>query len=157
MTKRNKPTDIFKHLDMSGGPEWTNPETGEVSRCWPFTGGLNDQGRPWFSVNGKKVLAYRLVWDLVKEDKLGDRKYLHQCDNPVCCNPAHGKPGTHEENMNEMKTRERHGLSHHMVKAIRTMAKQGMAQATIVEMTGIAQSTISDIITRKNYDHVKDE
>lgn len=146
MTKRNKPTDIFKHLDMSGGPD----------ACWPFTGGLNDQGRPWFSVNGKKILAYRLVWDLVKEDKLGDRKYLHQCDNPICCNPAHGKPGTHEENMDEMKTRERHGLSHHMVKAIRTMSKT-MPQSAIVQMTGIPQSTISDIITGKNYGHVKDD
>ena len=145
--KSNQPVDVFKHIDMSGGPE----------ACWPFTGGLNSEGRPYFQVDGKKILAYRLTWELFTGEQLGDRLLRHKCDNQVCCNPRHGEPGNHDENMNDMKTRERHGLTHHMIRVIKKQISLGFKDEYIASMTGLTRETIRDIRLEKNYAHVKME
>ncbi len=146
----NQARDVFRSVDMSGGRD----------ACWPFKGKLNGKGRPYFTVSGKKHLAYRLTTDLVKgEEYLKDQIARHTCDNEVCCNPSHIIPGAHQDNMNDMKERERHGLPHHTVRAIRKLASKqdGQTHAEIGELYGIARSTVTEIVTRKNYDHVKDE
>jgi hypothetical protein len=155
--KRNKPTDVFRYIDMQTGPEWKNPQTGEVSRCWPWKGALNDQGRPFFSLNGKKVIAYRLTYELATGDTLGDRMWRHHCDNPACCNPSHGVPGTNVDNMDDMKQRGRHGLPHHAVRYIKKLIRQGVHDATIAELYGTGVSTIKDIRLGVTYGHVKEE
>jgi hypothetical protein len=151
MPTANKPTDVFRSIDMSGGRD----------ACWPFKGALNAKGRPYFTVRGKKYLAYRLAKVLVDgEDSLPDDELArHTCDNEVCCNPSHIIRGGHQDNMNDMKERERHGLPHHTVRAIRKLASttNGPTHAEIGELYGIGRSTVTEIVTRKNYDHVKDE
>lgn len=132
---------------MTGGPD----------ACWPFTGVLNNKGRPYFAVGGKKVLVYRLVYELVTGIEIGNRIYRHTCDNEICCNPKHGVLGDHQENMNDMKERERHGLPHHTVRAIRKLGSTGISHRSIGERFGIARSTVTEIINRDNYAHVKDE
>lgn len=146
MRIKNKPTDVFKYIKM-GAPDV----------CWPFTGALNDKGRPYFTVNGRKQLAYRLVYELVKGVEIGKQLYRHKCDNEICCNPHHGELGSHQENMNDMKERERHGLPHHTVKAIRKLGETGVTHKSIADRFGIARSTVTEIINRDNYGHVKDE
>lgn len=152
----NKEIDVFKYVNMTTGPEFVDPDTKAISRCWPFTGALNNEGRPYFQVSGKKHLAYRLVWKLVRGEDLGNRMFRHKCDNPVCCNPDHGIAGSHQENMDDMKERERHGLSHHMVRAIRRMLDSGKTITEVAEFTQLSRKTISDIRDKKNYSHVKD-
>jgi hypothetical protein len=142
---------------MLSGPLWLDPDTGVESRCWPFTGVLNNEGRPYISINGKKELCYRVVWRLVNGEDLGKLLYRHRCDNPVCCNPSHGVPGDHQENMDDMKDRERHGLSHHMVRAIRKMTKGDLTYQQIADIVGTSKTTVSDIANKVNYSHVKDE
>ncbi len=146
MSVKNKPIDVFKHIDMSGGPD----------SCHPFTGGLNKEGRPYFTVDGKKVLAYRLTYELVTGDKLGDRILRHTCDNEVCCNYRHGIPGDHQQNMDDMKERERHGLSHHLVRAIKKMIANGQSDEIIASLTGNSRKTINNIRNGINYSHVKE-
>ena len=132
--------------------------TGGKDACWPWTRELNSKGRPYYTVDGKKKLAYRVVWELTFGEELGDRVFRHTCDNPACCNPYHGIAGTHEENMNDMKTRERHGLSHHMIRSVRKLLASGtMTHQQIADFTGLAKTTISEINTGKNYAHVEDE
>jgi hypothetical protein len=144
----NKPTDVFKYINMSGG----------ANACWPFTGKVNNKGRPYFAVAGKKHLVYRLVYELVKgDDALKDRLARHTCDNEICCNPAHIVPGDHQQNMNDMKERERHGLPHHTIRAIRKLGALGISHSVIAGRFGIGRSTVTEIISRTNYAHVKDE
>lgn len=144
----NKPVDVFKLIDMSGGP----------NTCWPFTGALNNKGRPYFTVAGKKHLAYRLVYELVNgEGSLVGSIARHKCDNEICCNPAHVEPGDHQDNMNDMKERERHGLPHHTIRAIRTLGDAGINHRVIADRFGIARSTVSEIVERKSYQHVLQE
>lgn len=142
----NKPTDVFKYVDMSGGAD----------ACWPFTGKTNNKNRPYFTCGGKKHLVYRLVYELVTGEQIGDRIFRHSCDNEICCNPKHGVLGDHQENMNDMKERERHGLPHHTVRAIRKLGDAGITHGVIASRFGIGRSTVTEIINRDNYKHVKD-
>jgi len=150
MAKANKPTDVFRSIDMTGGPD----------ACWPFKGKANAKGRPYFKIRGEKVLAYRLSYELVNgKGSLTDKIARHTCDNEICCNPRHIVKGDHQENMNDMKARERHGLPHHTVRAIRKLAAQpnGPTHAEIGELYGIARTTVTEIVNRTNYAHVEDE
>lgn len=147
MAKRNKPADVFKHIDMTATAlfgQCTTP-------CWPWKGALSANGRPYFQVDGKKVLAYRLSYELVTGEVLGDRSALHQCDNEVCCRWDHVKPGTHQENMTEMRERERHGQSAHVVRAIRKLAASGVQHQQIADLYGIGRSTVTEIVNEVNY------
>jgi hypothetical protein len=145
----NKPTDVFRVIDMTGGPD----------ACWPFTGKVNNKNRPYFTCEGKKHLVYRLVYELVKGEELGNLMVRHKCDNSICCNPNHLEKGDHQENMNDMKERERHGLPHHTVRAIRKLARDypDLSHKSIADRYGLGRSTVTEIINRDNYQHVKDE
>jgi hypothetical protein len=147
MSRKNKPVDVFKYIDMTGGRD----------ACWPFTGVPNSEGRPYIQIDGKKVLAYRVVYELVKGVKLGTKIIRHTCDNGLCCNPSHHIPGTHDQNMEDMKQRERHGLPHHTVRAIRKLGDAGITHKLISERYGVSETTVRDIINKKNYSHVADE
>lgn len=147
MPRRNSPRDVFKHIDMTA----TEVRKGMTTPCWPWTGGLSASGRPYFNVDGKKVLAYRLVYELVTGDVLGDRIAMHQCDNEICCRHDHIKPGDHQQNMDEMKERERHGLPHHVVTAIRTLSTGGRTHKEIAALYGIGRSTVTEIVNKVNY------
>ena len=146
--RKNKDTDVFKLIDMSGGSD----------SCWPFKGRLNSEGRPYFTADGVKQLAYRLVYELVTGNSTQGQIIRHSCDNPVCCNPSHLELGSHQENMNDMKERERHGLPHHAIRAIRKLgAIQGLSHQSIADRFGIGRSTVTEIISGVHYSHVEDE
>jgi hypothetical protein len=148
MTRRNKRIDLFMSIDMSAGPK----------ACWPFKGKLNSKGRPYFTVGGQKFIAYRLAYELVHgEGSLDGLMARHTCDNEVCCNPHHIVKGEHQENMNDMKERERHGMPHHVVRAIRKLADKGMSHQEIADLYGKGRSTITEAINGTQYSHVKDE
>jgi len=148
MRPKNRKVDVFRVIDMTGGPD----------ACWPFTGKTNNKNRPYFTADGEKWLAYRLTYELVHgEGSLNGAIARHSCDNEICCNPSHVEPGSHQENMDDMKGRERHGLPHHTVRAIRKLGDIGIAHAAIANRFGIARSTVSEIVERKNYQHVLQE
>jgi hypothetical protein len=157
MSKTNTSVDVFRLINMLTGPEYTDPETGEVTRCWPFTGKLNSEGRPYIQIDGKKKLAYRVVYEAVTGEELGDRIFRHKCDNEICCNWRHGIPGDHVENMKDMKERERHGMPHHTVRHIKKLIAAGISDADIAKRFGCGRSTIYDIRVGNTYDHVTGE
>lgn len=149
----NKPEDVFKFVNMLTGP--SHPVL--QSRCWPFTGALSSNGRPYFRCGGKMTLAYRLVYELTTGEQLGKLVVRHKCDNPICCNPAHLESGTHKENMKDMRDRERHGLPHHAVNAIRKLAGEDRTHQEIAELYGLGRSTVTEIVSGKKYREVEDD
>jgi hypothetical protein len=142
----NKKTDVFQHIDMSGGQD----------ACWPWKSAVAGNKRPYFTIEGRKVLAYRLVKELVTGTSLHGVG-RHTCDNPICCNPRHIVEGTHQQNMDDMKGRERHGLPHHVVKSIRRLLNAGRTQQEIADLYGTSRETISAIATNRVYQHVKED
>lgn len=151
----NDPVNVFQFIDMHGPDD-----------CWPWLGAWGGrpgkERRPYFMANHRRTMAYRWVWELVKGQRIeSDQSILHSCDNgshPIgCCNPAHLSLGTHNENMQDMKERERHGLSHFVVRNIRRLISEGRPQTEIAALYGVSRETISAIATRRVYDHVQDE
>lgn len=150
----NRPQDVFLHINMLTGPMCERLGT----RCWPYTLKPNAQGRPYFRVEGKAVLAYRLAYELVNgEGSLNGKVARHKCDNELCCNPSHIEPGSQGDNVTDMRERERHGLPHHVVRAIRKLAVAGRSNTEIGELYGLARNTVNEIVNKRKYDNVKDE
>lgn len=169
MTKRtNKPIDVFKHINM---------HEGNKDVCWEYTGYVDKRsGRPYITINGKRHLAYRVVYALVygsqatcdgevpsnaDEGVVSDKGPLldsdivrHDCDNGICCNPHHLRRGSHQDNMDDMKERDRHGLPAHVVVAIRRLIDNGRTQKEIAEVYGISREAVSAIATGRNKSHV---
>lgn len=150
--KKNSPFDVFKYIDMQGGDE---------DKCWLWTGSLGGTDkRPYFAIDGVRRLAYRIVYELFKGVTLTRAEHiLHQCDTPACCNPRHMKAGSkessHQENMDEMKERERHGLPHDTVRAIKRLLQEGViSQVDIAEHFGISRQSVTAINTGETYSHV---
>jgi DNA-binding CsgD family transcriptional regulator len=56
--------------------------------------------------------------------------------------------------MNDMKTRQRHGLTHHAVRAISKLIEEGVSQKEIAERFGVSRETISAIKNFRVYGHV---
>lgn len=151
---RNERSDVFQHIDMRGGAD----------ACWPWSGAVGGrlgEQRPYFQADNRRQLAYRIVYELKHGVSLtSDQKLLHSCDNgamPIgCCNPAHLRIGTTQENSNDMKSRDRHGLPRHVVTAIRRLLDKGRTQQVIADLYGVSRETISAINTGRVHGHVTD-
>lgn len=74
--------------------------------CWEWRGSLS-KGYGQIKVNGRPLRAHRMAYEVAKGDIPEGMHILHSCDNPKCCNPAHLRPGTHQENMDDMQARGR--------------------------------------------------
>lgn len=150
---KNTKQDVFQYIDMTGGTD----------ACWPWTkstGGGSGKGkpRPYFQYDSTKVIAYRLVYELVHGVTLSSETFIrHKCDNPICCNPAHMETGTHQENMDDMVARDRHGLSHIAVRRIRWMlATRELTHAEIAALNETSASTVGRIARNELHTHEND-
>lgn len=143
-------TRVFSKINMHGGDK-------EV--CWEWTDSFNGKGLPLFRLGDKKVYPYRLVYELVHGPIPQGLVVRHKCDNgaePVgCCNPHHLELGTPQDNVDDRTKRERQGLTHSMVKAIRRMEGTGRSVSEIKEFTGLPEGTIRDILARRTYKNVE--
>jgi hypothetical protein len=144
---KNKPYRVFEFINMHEG----NKEV-----CWEWKGYLDGVGRPCFDVQGRKVTAYRLAYELFHNVKLPRGILLrHKCDNQVCCNPHHLEEGTHKDNMRDMRERQRHGIAHHAVRQIRKLlAKGDLTHQQIADTSGVSRDTIGRIARGEAYAHV---
>ena len=141
MSRTNSPKDVFKHIDMRGNDE-----------CWEWKGKLNAKdGRPYFTVQGKRRPSYAYVLECYTGETQEDRQVLHGCDNGTCCSPHHLRWGSHQDNMNDMKERERHGLPKIVVRAILKLREKGKTQQECADLYGVSRETISAIDTGRSH------
>ena len=144
MPRKNQPTDIFKHINM---------HEGDSNVCWEWKGKLNEKdGRPYFTLNGKRRPSYAIVLELSSGKKQEEGQMArHSCDNPICCNPKHLSWGDHQANMNDMKDRERHGLPKIVVRAIRKLRIEGKTQQECADLYGISREAVSALDTGRTH------
>ena len=140
----------------------------KTDTCWLWTGSHFSDGYGRFSFDGKRWLAHRFMYKLVK-GPLEDKEVCHTCDNPPCVNPNHLFLGTHKENMQDAGRKRRmwhighHGINHPMAKLTEADVKdiynkaraKNISQQSIANDYGITQQAVSDILARKIWTHVE--
>ena len=140
--RKNTDKDVFCFINMHGG---------DINVCWEWKGKFNNKdNRPYFTVNGKRRPAYAVVLEVfsgtVQEQGMVAR---HSCDNgeqPIgCCNPHHLGWGTHQDNMNDMKDRERHGVPKTVKRAIKKLLLEGRSHQEIATLYGLSREAVTKI------------
>jgi hypothetical protein len=79
------------------------PNTG----CWLWEKSLYPNGYGQINVAGKGMGAHRASWAAFKGAIPKGLMVLHRCDNPCCVNPAHLFLGTHQDNMDDRRRKDR--------------------------------------------------
>lgn len=140
--------------------------TEKTDGCWNWTGAKDSQGYGVLTLRRpikKVVKAHRLSWQRVNGPIPETHSYhgtciLHSCDNPGCVNPKHLFAGTVQDNLQDMKEKERGRgptkLSAALVHAIRAQAEV-IPQVEICRIHGLHSSTVSGIVNRKVWDWLK--
>ena len=128
--------------------------------CLEWTAGTFNTGYGQTMAYGKVWKTHRLALELEGVDTTG-HNVLHSCDNPLCCNPAHLRTGTHQDNMDDRNSRGRQARGNHNGSAklteqdvLEIRAITGMYQKDIAKRYGVDHSSISRIIHRKIWTHI---
>lgn len=147
----------------------------EQTGCWIWlgkskSGASKKYGR--IKVNGKNIPAHRFSWEIHNGKNVPEGLLvLHRCDNPECVNPDHLMIGTHQDNMNDMKSKGRQFTKQRGV--IRNTAKgtsNGNSKLTEVQAIsifkderpqrlialdyGISQTVVHNIKSKKTWKHI---
>jgi hypothetical protein len=124
------------------------------SECHYWTGQLSDSGYGLYSGKFAHRLSYEIAKGPIPEINGKSAMILHSCDNPMCVNPAHLRPGTQVENMRDAAERKRmpRGERHHnnklseaSVSAILAACAEGASTGDLASRYCVSPSRISDI------------
>jgi len=112
---------------------------------------------------GKKWAAHRAQWDEEVGPIPAGLHVLHRCDNPPCHEVRHLFLGTAQDNMRDKVSKRRqqrgervpqHKLTEQQVGAIRRRYAAGhVTQQQLADEYGIARSSVSRIVSRKQWAH----
>lgn len=113
------------------------------------TGSRKDNSR-------KNTLLHRYIYEMFNDIIDDSLVVRHKCDNGFCINPNHLELGTHQDNMNDMKTRgrstkgERNAsskLTEEQVKEIRRLySDREYNQKELSSLFDVSQRHISNIV-----------
>lgn len=139
----------------------------DVESCWEWIGSFSTGGYGRFHIGANgQFQAARLAWEHFNESPIPDgMQVCHKCDNPACVNPYHLFIGTHQDNMQDCKSKRRgtHGernwktkLTEKDVVAIRRRYSRGdIAQSDLAREYGVQLPAISKVVTRHTWRHVQ--
>ena len=71
---------------------------GSENECWIWIGNSQHGGYGYISWKSKSVPAHKLIYELLRGPVPPGFVLMHRCENKPCCNPAHLRIGTDEEN-----------------------------------------------------------
>jgi|SRR5690625_3205419 len=139
---------------------WSKVQRGSEHECWPWTAGTTTHGYGNFSLGGRAGRmhhAHRVAYELEFGAIPKGMSILHSCDNTLCVNPYHLRPGAQEENMRDMASRERTNttkLTAAKVLSLRSLYREGATQRELARRFGVSQSNVQMIVTRRTWRHL---
>ena len=140
---------------------WAKVRKGGPDECWPWLGTTDKDGYGMIRVGSrtdgsrKMARACRVVFELTRG--FVPEHVRHSCHNPPCCNPAHLKDGTHQDNMDDLKFSGRaknrgqgqRGEHHHSVKlnwaAVASIRSSALSDRALAKKHGVSKSLISQV------------
>ena len=138
--------------------------------CINWSKGIGSDGYGLTKRNNKLYRAHRLAYcdyHNIDHSDIKGQLVRHTCDNRKCINPEHLVIGTHQDNMDDMKKRNRtakgeaHGrakLSEVDIKTIRDRYIRGSkvhGLSAIAKDFGVAFQTVSKIVNRHRWQSVQ--
>jgi hypothetical protein len=123
--------------------------------CWIWTRGVGSKGYARAKIGGRMRYVHHVLYEVYVGPLPPGTIHRHKCDTPRCVNPAHILPGTHQDNMDDMVSRnrqargEQHGrvkLTDRQVAEIRERREAGESQCSLASAFGMAQKSISRIV-----------
>jgi len=143
---------------------WRNVGVGAPDECWSWAGSIDQRGYGEFFYRGRNRRAHELALSFtVGEIRHESLDTCHECDNPVCCNPAHLRFDTRQSNVDDMVRRNRHpigsarsksGLDESDVLIIRERRALGARQKDLASDFGVSEAAIVAIVHGRNWKHV---
>lgn len=156
-------TTFFNNINKSG------PYIERLgSKCWLWLGSKAGRGYGKLAPQYHCIAysAHRFMWTLENGPIPKGMYICHHCDNPSCVNPAHLFLGTPKDNAHDKVSKgranhprgEKSGLSkltENDVKDIRHMYAVGHTQEEIAGQYCVSRVSISYIVNRVTWKHVK--
>lgn len=131
--------------------------------CWIWKGARQGKdakrGRGYgcLCAAGRTRIAHRFIWE-IKNGRLlkPTEQFLHACDDSLCVNPEHGRPGSNAENAAEKAERflAASRLTADDVRTIRARVAAGELQRVVATDFGLHQADVSNIAHRKYWKHL---
>lgn len=141
---------FWDHVDRSAGP----------TACWPWTGARIGTGYGQLRIGRRRILAHRLAYTLAAADIPDGLCVLHSCDNPICCNPAHLRAGSHLDNRHDCaargRARVRPVITPDQILAVRQAAAAGATNRQLAAEYGVRYAVIFRMVTRRTFRNLED-
>lgn len=131
---------------------WSLVERADAETCWPWRGGVDQNGYGLFRWRGRMYPAHELALSFTTgEVRHPSLDTCHACDNAPCCNPSHLRFDTRKSNVADMDNRGRRNksnskLSVEDVVLIRERRSAGARQKDLAAQFGISDGQVSMIV-----------
>lgn len=116
--------------------------------CWIWTGHVHKHGYGLACIDGGKVYAHRLAWELAGRGALRAGSHLtHRCGRRDCVNPRHLalRQGSRMPSAKLTET---------TVRAARRRRDAGETLASIARSYGVSEAAVSFACSRRTWRHV---
>lgn len=142
---------------------WSKVDIQGPDDCWLWQGNSHVKGYGIFWFEGKNVRANRHALSITKgpapfEGALS----LHSCDNPPCCNPAHLRWGTQQDNVDDRNMRKGPlvgenspvaTIDNQTVSGIYKSRLDGLTIAEIASNLSLPETTVENVYTGRSWSH----
>lgn len=164
MSRVTKPDNPYELINQE--LFWSRVSKSEPDKCWLWKRGTFTFGYGQFHLKRWPMTAHRVAWMIANKCNVPEGMCVcHACDNPRCCNPSHLWLGTHADNANDTRQKQRHRgpagesnsnskLTDGIVREIRQEQSGGIANVKLARRYKVCPSLISMIVNRKMWTHV---
>lgn len=130
-----------------------------ADECWEWQASVSKNGYGAFGLDGRVIGAHCVAYMIANGDAPSGTVIMHDCDNPLCCNPAHLTAGTQAKNMSDCSKRGRlhlggpgSGLSNHQakmdwekVREARALLSDGASLRSVARRFGVSHPTMAAV------------